>query len=422
MKFKLISLLAAAAFIGVAAQAQDKALLETLVKKGMLSKQEAAQIAKESVAVAPSSSETKSIKIKGGVTGWYEWSQVGVDGGDNLPESNGFTMRYVKVGLEAEIGGGWTVDVTTDFGTEGQNRNYLDNVTISKRVDYDSINGTVDFGFKKVNFGLEQTQDDFKQLAIERSIATWFFTRPAYIGTGMGQKDFASRNTGIFWNGEIKQLEGLYYGLAVTGGMTEQIYNNTNDNNKLSFYANMGYKNYAEVNGEGISYDFGLNYGYASGGVQDSGHRTYSVWGLNPYVSAKWRGLTAMVEYFFQQIENSKASGEQSSPQGWNVTIAWKQDLGEWGAIEPVFRFSCLSTNGNKYNSSYGISYNGGTGTYFFDSAQTYYIGANWYVVPSVKFSLGYEYMNFEDGGTSRTSTDGSASGNSVRAQLQVVF
>ena len=47
MKKVIISLLVAGA--ALAANAQDKALLETLVKKGMLTQQEAAQIAKESV-------------------------------------------------------------------------------------------------------------------------------------------------------------------------------------------------------------------------------------------------------------------------------------------------------------------------------------------------------------------------------------
>ena len=58
MKKIVISLLVAGA--AVAANAQDKALLETLVKKGMLTQQEAAQIAKESVAVTPA---TKAPKV-----------------------------------------------------------------------------------------------------------------------------------------------------------------------------------------------------------------------------------------------------------------------------------------------------------------------------------------------------------------------
>ena len=79
MKKAIISLLVAGAV--VAANAQDKALLETLVKKGMLTQQEAAQIAKDSVAVTPATKSTKSIKIFGGGQGWYSWGKNSVKSG-----------------------------------------------------------------------------------------------------------------------------------------------------------------------------------------------------------------------------------------------------------------------------------------------------------------------------------------------------
>ena len=81
MKKIIISLLVAGA--AIAANAQDKALLETLVKKGMLTQQEAAQIAKDSVAVSPATKSTKSIKIFGGANGYYTWSRESVYAGDN---------------------------------------------------------------------------------------------------------------------------------------------------------------------------------------------------------------------------------------------------------------------------------------------------------------------------------------------------
>ncbi|MBQ6534232.1 MAG: hypothetical protein IJI37_03605 [Opitutales bacterium] len=123
MKKVIISLLVAGA--AVAANAQDKALLETLVKKGMLTQQEAAQIAKESVAVTPAAKSTKSIKIFGGAQGWYSWGKESLKAGANtsgasFEQTSGFTLRYVKLGVEADVGGGWTATVVTDFGTEGK--------------------------------------------------------------------------------------------------------------------------------------------------------------------------------------------------------------------------------------------------------------------------------------------------------------
>ena len=105
MKKVIISLLVAGAV--AAANAQDKALLETLVKKGMLTQQEAAQIAKDSVAVTPATKSTKSIKIFGGAQGWYSWGKNSVKSGSKtFGQQNGFTLRYVKLGIGADVGGG----------------------------------------------------------------------------------------------------------------------------------------------------------------------------------------------------------------------------------------------------------------------------------------------------------------------------
>ena len=213
MKKAIISLLVAGAVI--AANAQDKALLETLVKKGMLTQQEAAQIAKDSVAVTPATKSTKSIKIFGGGQGWYSWGKNSVKAGTgSFDQQSGFTLRYAKLGIEADVGGGWSAEVVTDFGTEGASKNYLDKVVASKKIDLDYLNGTLQLGLRKVNMGYEQNMDDFGQYAVERSVATYFFTR--YEG-----KNFGSRTVGVFWDGNITQVDGLYYGAAVTSGVSE---------------------------------------------------------------------------------------------------------------------------------------------------------------------------------------------------------
>lgn len=49
---------------------------------------------------------------------------------------------------------------------------------------------------RKVNMGYEQNMGDFDLLTTERSIATWFFTRPD--ATTYAQKNFGSRAIGIF--------------------------------------------------------------------------------------------------------------------------------------------------------------------------------------------------------------------------------
>ncbi|MFR6031891.1 MAG: hypothetical protein ACLUKN_01165 [Bacilli bacterium] len=78
--------------------------------------------------------------------GWYTWGKDSVkastEGRTSPSQQSGFTLRYVKLGVEADVGAGWSATVVTDFGTEGANRNYLDKVVASKKIDLDYLNGT----------------------------------------------------------------------------------------------------------------------------------------------------------------------------------------------------------------------------------------------------------------------------------------
>lgn len=416
MKKAIISLLVAGAVI--AANAQDKALLETLVKKGMLTQQEAAQIAKDSVAVTPATKSTKSIKIFGGGQGWYSWGKNSVKAGTgSFDQQSGFTLRYVKLGIEADVGGGWSAEVVTDFGTEGASKNYLDKVVASKKIDLDYLNGTLQLGLRKVNMGYEQNMDDFGQYAVERSVATYFFTR--YEG-----KNFGSRTVGVFWDGNITQVDGLYYGAAVTSGVSEggveNFITDAQNSSALSFWVNAGYKNVADIKGETLSYDLGINFGYApqgsTGPTTLANTQKGSVWGINPYATINWRGLTLIGEFFLQQVEDYYTTGRDGvgrTPMGANFTAAYKMDIGEWGAIEPVFRASYVTTNGMGLKSAYT-----GDDLGNINQAMTFYGGVNWYATTAVKTSLGYEFGYYDQG----DAVVERVYGNTVWAQVQVLF
>lgn len=418
MKKIIISLLVAGA--AIAANAQDKALLETLVKKGMLTQQEAAQIAKDSVAVSPATKSTKSIKIFGGANGYYTWSRESVKAGSaSSGQLSGFTLKHVKIGLDADVGAGWSAKVVTDFGENAKTRDYLDTVVLSKAIDYDYINGTLQLGLRKVNMGYEQNTDDFEQLAIETSVATNFFTNG---GKNLG-KNFGSRTVGVFWDGNIAQVDGLYYGAAVTSGVAESgnedfLSASKGDSSSLSFWANLGYKNVADVKGETLSYDFGINFGYAPQGMDNENRYTKkgSVWGINPYATINWRGLTLIGEYFLQQAEDYTAGrdGVGRTPMGANFTAAYKMDIGEWGAIEPVFRASYVTTNGMGLASVdlAGQAYS------TVNQAMTFYGGVNWYATSAVKTGLGYEFGYYDQG----DAVVERVFGNTVWAQVQVLF
>ena len=401
--------------------AQDRALLETLVKKGMLTQQEATQIAKESVAVKPNSPTTKSIKVFGGVQGWFKWADNNItEGTGSLDEISGFELRYVKLGMEADVGHGWKAALVMDFGSEGDTRNYLDKVVISKKIDIDYVNGELQIGMRKTNMGVEQITDDFGLLAIDRSAATNFFT---HAGNSKANelKCFGSRTIGIFWDGDIPQVEGLYYGAAITSEITEGsagVINNINANSGLSYYVSVGYKNVIALGGENTDYDVGINGGYASKGfVRTVGavSTKSEVWGINPYIKLRRGGLSMVAEMFYQNVEEGKSAVESAAPLGGNVIVAYKIDVDETiGALEPVMRLSYVSAD------TMGVAVTADNKTYCFNEIKTVYVGVNWYPTDAIKTSFGYEYGSYEGGTTPATANK--LQNNTFLAQLQVVF
>lgn len=422
-------LMLAAAFVG----AQDKSLVETLVKNGTLTEDQARKLIKESVVVTPSNSSTKVLTIGGGVQAWYSWGKNSVkspSGVNGSADTNGFELRYVKVGLSAEILGGWLIDVVTDFGSEGVKRNYLDKVVISKKFDWDYLPGRFDIGMKKVKMGYEQNIDDFELPTIERSVATWFFTRPnAYSDKVM--KNFGSRAIGLFWDGDVACVKGLTYGLALVGGNSYEgssaYLANYEGNNDLTVYANVAYHQEGFFKDRPVSWDAGLNFGFAKGGFVRNGAGSTQVWGFNPFVAVHYSNFSFMAEYFIQGVEDGKFnSARDALPQGVNVILSYKFDTSEIGQIEPIFRFSWISTDSMGFNpvtmggfSTPGDVYN------LYDKAQTFYLGVNWYVIPAVKVAFGYEWGEYRG---AVGNTDGQlplasrAMSNAFKASLQVLF
>lgn len=199
MKKAIISLLVAGAV--VAANAQDKALLETLVKKGMLTQQEAAQIAKDSVAVTPATKSTKSIKIFGGGQGWYSWGKNSVKSGTaSFSQQNGFTLRYVKLGVEADVGGGWERGKSSPTSArKAQARITSTRVVASKKIDLDYHHGTPPARSPQGKHGLRTEHGRLRPARGRASVATYFFTRNE-------GKNFGSRTVGVFWDGNTPRL------------------------------------------------------------------------------------------------------------------------------------------------------------------------------------------------------------------------
>ena len=423
MKISSTTTVVAAALLSLAAlysNAQDKATLDLLVSKGVITKEEASKLSKDNVKIVAKDKNVKGIKITGRVQTQYENINVegfGAAGTSHATSKNDFIMRRLFLGAEANLGSGWSGTVVADFGRSGDDKNYLENAYITKAIDWELLHGKLDIGYKKVNFGFEENTSASKLLSVERSLATRYWTE----GNNGRRLGFGARHTGIFWNGKIDEIEGLEYGAAVTSPYNDNPTEiPSSADNTLAYWANVAYSGSIE---EDISFKIGVNFGY-SPDTTSTNVSGGSVWGLNPYVTANLYGFNIWGEFLISGIENGDITRtEDATPMGVNVGIEYRFDIGEWGKIGPTVRYSWLDTDGRGVSVSDGIrNANNAPGYSSFYAAQSVYAGVNWYIMDdSVKFQLGYEWAQF-NGTPSNKSASNFAESNTVRAQMQILF
>ena len=317
------------------------------------------------------------------------------------------------LGAAADLGSGWEAELIADFARD--DAGYIDKALISKKVDWDSLQGKLILGYQKINFGLEENTSSSKLLTVERSLATRYFTE----GVNGRRLGLGGRHTGVFWAGKIPQVKGLEYGVSVTNS-----YNNSptklagNADNNLLYGASVSYK----TNIEDVSLKVGTNFAYTNGMNVNNNAAHCEVMGVNPYLTASYLGLTAYADFMLAQVQNGRNSySEDATPMGANVAAEYKFDIGDFGKLAPVARYSWLDTDGRGVKMSDGIR-NANANTTF-ASGQSIYVGLNWYINgDALKFQLGYEWAQLDGVQSGRTAVAQHSEANAVRAQMQVLF
>ncbi len=416
-KFKLGFTAVVLASFAALSEAQDKTTLDLLVSKGIITRHEADSVAKKAVAVTAKEKTTKSVKLIGRVQTQYENISTSetINGLKNeLGTKSDFLMRRIFLGMNADIGSGWSATVIADFCRSSSN--YLEYAYISKKYDGEFLSGIADIGYKKVYFNLEEYTSASKLLSIERSLASRYFSEDNN-GRRLG---LGGRHTGIYWQGKTP-VEGLDYGLSITNSYSNNpssIPDGAKDG--LLYAFNVSYSD--RINGD-ISLKAGLNTAFTNsmntaGSAGDQGG--YLI-GLNPYITLTAYGFNLWGEFLMANIEDAKnAFSENATPMGVNIGMEYRFDIGELGALAPTVRYSWLDTDGRGTKVSDGIRNAYGEST--FDRGQSVYAGLNWYISGnSLKFQIGYEYAKLE-GSPTNPSISQDAHANAVRAQMQVLF
>lgn len=410
---KLTQKLAAAALLLAGAalvHAQDsKVLLDALIKKGVLTSEEARQIEadmKKSAPVyaVPGAKPVSKLTLGARLQIQYAGLSTDIDGTNADPAStNHFFLRRVYLVTKANFGSNWSMNITYDAA---------ESLFDAAMVQYKNGDFGLDLGLRKAPLGFEELTSSGSLKAIERSGVTRYFIEPNN-GRRLGASGY---RVGVFAEGKAGDF---FYGAAVTN--PERVASATDmgnaTNNKQALWAHGGYK--------GKFTDGSFTIGGAVGHLPDQGGRT----GTSPFGVGTGSDLTIWSaygdvtlgafqlsgEYLSADVERGNAAGTANvTPSGFWLMGAYKFNK----AWEGVVRYSSLDTDGRGVNLSDSVRSAPSGGT--MDKLQEFFLGANWYIQGNdLKWQFGYVYGKSENtvtGGPAKAETNG------IRSQFQINF
>ena len=390
--------------------AQDgKALIDLLLKKGILNEQEAAQVQKD---LARSDAATYATTKKGKYLDKLTFSgrfqvqyanlSTDIDGTTNDPAAtNHFFMRRMYLGATAQIANGWTGNLNYDFAGSTFDAAYIEYKASSLLV--------LDVGFRKVPFGLEEWFTSSSNLrAIERSPGTRYFVE----GNNGRRLGAGSYRTGVFLGG--RNDSGVFYNVAVTNPERDESASGVTSSgsastNNLAYWGNVGYT--TKVSGGSLTLSGSVGFLPNQGGKTLGAGDDLTVY--NAFAEFTSGGFDLQLEYFGSSNDHGASSTKDSSSSAYSIQPAYR-----FGNIEAVARYTYVDSDGRGVNLSDGIRSAPSGGT--MDTMNEWFAGVNYYIRGNdVKFQVGYIHGRSDDtvsGGSASASTDG------VRSMMQFNF
>jgi hypothetical protein len=459
-------LVAAAALTAVSAQAQDKATLDLLVKKGVITAEERAKTLQSAAATKTESGMDRvftkeaganRLTFSGRIQGQWEaaaYSQTAAGVETQAADLNNVMMRRLYLGAKADVGAGFSGELVWNFGdnsnasststsTSTTNNTNTTTTTTSTSttvragaadkavVTYESALGKFDLGYQKVQFGQEENTSSSGLYTVERSMVTRYWAE-SNNGRRLG---FGARHVGLHYSNKVVIGEGgpgtLAFGASIVDAV--QGYNSTGVND-YGYYGNVSF------DWKPLGTTIGINYGLTpSGATSTSGGALTAVGGtldmaegFNPYFKYVTGDLTIVGEYIITAIDASSTSATNSGfldrdPSGYNITLAYK--LSE--NLEAVVRYSALDTDGRGQQASDGFrDINTAPLTAAtYDKSSSVFLGLNYYFNKNnAKIQVGYEKAKLEGrisgytSGVATVVTDDHADADIFRLQAQVLF
>ena len=381
-------------FTLVSYASSNDALLELLVKKGVLTDQEAGAVREElrdekTFVVNAKGQETAELVFSGRLQGQFDGLAM-ADNGSDLPSTSHFYFRRLFFGAKAKLQNGIFAETIFDFARDGDGGDYA--VSFEEAyMGYKFNEGfTGMMGFLKVPFGFEETTSSAKLKTIERSAANRFF---------IDDIDFGARHMGLHFEGN---LEGdLSYAAALVNsaqGEGSRLLGASNSSNDMAFYGRLQWAN--------DELTIGLDAGTQSNNAELSAGGDVTAY--TAYANYTLKGLDVLGEYFNGDLD---ADGDVS---GYALRVAYKMD--KW---EPVLRYSVLKADAFEIDTDELIrrAPSGGTVTGSDNEIKSIYLGLNYYYSEAVTFWAGYENAEAKNGAGTDT-----AKVNGLRALVQVLW
>lgn len=412
---KRVLLLVLSLVLLTTAFAQDKATLDLLVQKGVITQAEADQVAKQStLVVRPKNSNVKVLTISGTVQTQFDYISVDVHAGNtpNPQATQEFLLRRANIDLQADLGSGFLGQIKMDFAagqgstaqTGSGNRQLFDTVLIQKT--FEDV-GTLQAGYQKVFFVEEQLFSSSKINVIEDSIATRYFSN-SINSTNSGNLALSGRRVGLYWLGNTP-IKGLSYRAALTNG-EQSVTGFTAGGNQMAYLGSLLYDGTFEA----IKYTLGINTIYSQNANTIGFGPVSDMFGLNPFVQAKWGRASLMSEFIWAGVENGSGPGTYDDVFGINFTPSYRF-ADDW---EATLRFSYLNTGGRGVSTS--AIYDAPNAGLLFNSVYSIYAGLTWFIMAdNLKLMAGYEWLSFEG---ALSVPNGFAQEQALRLRLQLMF
>ena len=414
LKSQWFALLTGALLATGTAFAQDSGpLVDLLVKKGMVTDQEAeelrADLARESAAAVTSTvsggKSTSSISITGRIQAQFANLTTDINGTSVDPAYiNHFFLHRVYLGVKGELYHNITATLNYDFAGSTFDAAFI---TWKQNDEF-----AYDVGFRKVPiFYDEWLTSSGKLKTIERSTVTRYFAE-ANNGRRLGA---GSYRTGVYLNG--KEQSGLNYQVAITNPeRNEDAIAGVNSpgnstNNVFAYWGQVGY------NGKSGNSTYVV--GTAMGYLPDQGGKVLGTGNNlmvnNIYFDYSYGNFSLSGEYDWSH--NEKGASATADSNGWGYYIMPSYRIGDkW---EFVLRYGHLDSDGRGVSLSDGIRSGPSGGS--MNLEDDYYVGGNYFINGwDTVLQAGYIWATTKDNLDGTSGPKATTSG--VRAQLQVNF